>query len=554
MLPSSIRPTVSENTITKVTRLFNGTLTDILNEMIQNARRAGATRVDIDREKTEAGFTLWIGDNGSGVERPESLLTLGSSGWNSEICDAEDPAGMGVFSLAGRRVTIMSRHAEHPHGWRIVIPEDGWTGQVDLDVDRFDHPVGTTISFPVCELAAHEIEKFVANVALHCPIAVTLDGKAMLSRDFLEGACNIVEWQGSRIGVFTGRPPLWDNHLNFHGLTLTSKLPTVSDSLRGTSWWVRVDIGATPDLKLVLPARKEAVENDCLRSLRIACEKAIYRTISEQPSHRLSHEYWTRAGELGVILPEAEAVLDRWEPGYADSANNPYTLTRIEVTPSTILVLGDETYVEQALAHTLANNPVRDRLAATHQNYVGYSWYDKLTQLTDIGFIIRDGDATINLAPDPDTSDKLEQHVAADEITMFYVLMRVDGTTERCEVPADIAFYMDGYWDNLDGLAVAWRRTSSLQPEALVDMMHAVCFSPSDDNDADSWDTQHTYFLREARRTARSILLGGEAAIIGDIEDLIARNRWRLPNNREVTIAINAETVTVALGDLQEAA
>lgn len=44
MTPTTIRPSVSPEVINKVTRLFNGSLDDLVNEMLQNARRAGATR------------------------------------------------------------------------------------------------------------------------------------------------------------------------------------------------------------------------------------------------------------------------------------------------------------------------------------------------------------------------------------------------------------------------------------------------------------------------------------------------------------------------------
>ncbi len=44
-LPSSIRSQVDPAAITKVTRLFNNTLGDILIELVQNARRAGASLI-----------------------------------------------------------------------------------------------------------------------------------------------------------------------------------------------------------------------------------------------------------------------------------------------------------------------------------------------------------------------------------------------------------------------------------------------------------------------------------------------------------------------------
>ena len=46
-LPPSIHAEVHPDAINHVSSFFDGTLTDIFNEMLQNARRAGATQVEI---------------------------------------------------------------------------------------------------------------------------------------------------------------------------------------------------------------------------------------------------------------------------------------------------------------------------------------------------------------------------------------------------------------------------------------------------------------------------------------------------------------------------
>ena len=105
-----IRPSVSPKTITKVTRLFNGTIGDILGELLQNSRRAGATRIDIACCADQDGARLTLVDDGTGVADPQTMIALGDSGWSERIHEAEDPAGMGVFSLAGKDTRISSRH------------------------------------------------------------------------------------------------------------------------------------------------------------------------------------------------------------------------------------------------------------------------------------------------------------------------------------------------------------------------------------------------------------------------------------------------------------
>ena len=104
---TTIRATVAAEAIEKVTRLFNGTIDDIANELLQNARRAGATSVTSIIDEPEAERTLvTIKDDGRGVASPQELLSLGKSRWDEETELREDPAGMGFFSLSGLDVTV----------------------------------------------------------------------------------------------------------------------------------------------------------------------------------------------------------------------------------------------------------------------------------------------------------------------------------------------------------------------------------------------------------------------------------------------------------------
>jgi len=97
-----IRASVSPETIGKVTRLFNGSLSDILNELLQNARRAGASVVNVTTTPQKNGLRITLDDNGCGIDDPVRVLALGASRWDAAVANGEDPAGMGVFSLAGK--------------------------------------------------------------------------------------------------------------------------------------------------------------------------------------------------------------------------------------------------------------------------------------------------------------------------------------------------------------------------------------------------------------------------------------------------------------------
>lgn len=54
------------------------------------------------------------------------LLALSGPDWDDAPMAREDPAGMAVFSLAGRGAEVRSRARSSKTGWRIDIGPDDW--------------------------------------------------------------------------------------------------------------------------------------------------------------------------------------------------------------------------------------------------------------------------------------------------------------------------------------------------------------------------------------------------------------------------------------------
>ena len=97
----------------------------------------------------------------------DKLLDLGSSGWEEALERSEDPAGVGIFCLAPREVTIRS------NGRMATISGDGWTGapvEIRKDVD----PVtGTVLRFEDEPWDRSTVE---LN-AVFCGMTVVVDGE-----------------------------------------------------------------------------------------------------------------------------------------------------------------------------------------------------------------------------------------------------------------------------------------------------------------------------------------------------------------------------------------
>lgn len=86
--------------------------TSFVFELLQNARRAGATQITLRTAPGKNGTVfLVVEDNGAGLDCPSVLLNLATSGWDQEIKDSDDPFGVGFLSCvyAGSRVRVQSR-------------------------------------------------------------------------------------------------------------------------------------------------------------------------------------------------------------------------------------------------------------------------------------------------------------------------------------------------------------------------------------------------------------------------------------------------------------
>ena len=101
---NTIQAMVNPRLLSKANRLFTGTLEGRIIEILQNARRAGATKVQIINQD---GYVT-VRDNGEGIDDFSRLLDLGGSGREENLESSEDPAGVGLFCLAPRQVTIRS--------------------------------------------------------------------------------------------------------------------------------------------------------------------------------------------------------------------------------------------------------------------------------------------------------------------------------------------------------------------------------------------------------------------------------------------------------------
>lgn len=107
--PATVKPGVSEARFLGSLKHIFASSYSVLGELMQNARRAGATRVDFHFDPEAR--SLAIQDDGVGIGNFQDLVVLAQSGWDEHTMQSERPFGMGLFSVlfAAGEVSCLSR-------------------------------------------------------------------------------------------------------------------------------------------------------------------------------------------------------------------------------------------------------------------------------------------------------------------------------------------------------------------------------------------------------------------------------------------------------------
>jgi len=297
----TIQACVNPRLLKKADRLFTGSLDGRICEILQNARRAHATRVEITNEDGR----VTVRDNGHGIQDFAKLLDLGGSGWDESLESGEDPAGVGLFCLAPREVSIRS------NARRVTIGGAGWSG-APVPIQEDPNPIaGTELRFWDEPWRSAVVDRH----AVFSGMDVIVDGVACPRQSFVSAQAPHHPELGCRIEVLeTAKLNEWHNAchrdrlysagglVNFHGQIVA--LPYSPISERGLHYLVDLT-GEPTAIRLMLPARTRLFENAALLQLKAAIEREAYRHIQHRGTHSLPFREFQRARELGIHLPEA---------------------------------------------------------------------------------------------------------------------------------------------------------------------------------------------------------------------------------------------------------
>jgi hypothetical protein len=286
----TIQAKVSKKLLSKADRLFTGSHGGRMIEILQNARRAGATQVDI----TNKDGLVTVSDNGCGIEDFSKLLDLGDSDWDEAMEMAEDPAGVGIFCLAPRELTICSGNR------KVCITEKAWTGEPIPVQENGESIKGTILVFKDEPWEFSIVERH----AVFTGLVVTVDGQKCAKEHFCSENAVSYPAMGCKIEVrpkktlnkwhMEFRRGYYSNDVlvNFHGQVITFRYSPVTEPELA----FLVDMTGEPtEIRMMLPARTRLIENEAFEKLKAAIEVQAYRLILKRGSHKLPFKEYKRA-------------------------------------------------------------------------------------------------------------------------------------------------------------------------------------------------------------------------------------------------------------------
>lgn len=201
-MPETLPITIRAEILRELPRFFGGPKS-MVEELLQNAHRAGATHVNV----TVTPESLTLTDNGRGLHDPTVLVTAGQSLWGNTVTR---PAGLGVFStLIGdhvREVTFESR------GWKLSLTPQHLQGGLPALRDTSHFQGGFRVTVQLCRplVPRGEEVRFFSEARKLRPLALTVNS-TFLEKPTLKGFSHI-RMPDADVHVAFNQRPQWTNH------------------------------------------------------------------------------------------------------------------------------------------------------------------------------------------------------------------------------------------------------------------------------------------------------------------------------------------------------
>jgi hypothetical protein len=524
-----IRGRAAAGFISKADRLFRNDDAGTFVELLQNARRAGATSIHVTIEEckdTTESCDVTVQDDGAGIQEFQNLVMLGESAWSAETQQVEDPAGMGFFSLCLSGVEVFSR------GLYVKITPDVFLGKADAQVHQCEEMFkGTRLRF-MRQSTKETLMAALARVAKFYPIEVRLNGDILPRCDFLEGAIYREVIDGIEVGFATDFAHNWgsyrDDNWNFYGALIHEPGPSfigiLDDSVKDKphTLYTRFNVLETGRIRLQLPDRRNVIQGEFLKEFQKKVRAAAYRCFAQQTRHALPYQNWIEAKELGIALQEATCLLTTWSARACDPNIEPvfeHELTGIVSDLSRVMLVERDVQHSHTLRGSLHSGATLDAdLYHEKPEFQGYSWYDALPCVIQAEVLIDGCQA--------EESPLLGGHARASTIDVV-VTVAQRGQKERVvRLPAHIHVDSESY-NELRFVAVKdspWDNDQLSGPFSLDAFLMWATFWASDDVESDSWETQQDDYEQEIDQQLNRYFRGPRDTLLAILRSALSRD------------------------------
>ena len=253
------------------------------------------------------------------------------------------------------------------------------------------------------------------------------------------------------------------------------------------------------------------------------------------------------------------AALRERDPVHRSRLMNAWMFTRhADVDATLVMAVDPEPHDAQTFWRAAERAGISARLFDSDGRFEGYPWYDALARVRSVTTAITEAGAThpldaLRAGSDPScdasTAPGLPETLARpDAIAMHLHIVRGDSPPETMTVPADLAFAAE-VWSWVAEAQPLVTRGNTLSPRELTQLLRASFFSPSDDAEADSYETQRSRFDADAMHITVKLLATEEEARKHTIAEAVWREiLWVMPPDRKVSITVSGGRVSVEFG------
>ena len=408
---------------------------EVLGELFDNARRAGATRIDVTIGPNAAeGCEVRVADDGNGIADPQVLGIYGETGWPKGT-PGLPPTGKGLFRLAAGTLTIASRPAANAP-WRARLAPGTLTDDHALVVEaaRGTTTPGTRVSWQTPDIRNERTWKAAASAAGQLmPIPVMVNGSPVSQTHPLSGAIRRTTVDGVVVGIFGPCPyPAGGDDIADHGRRLQGRLPSVSMTGNDSAlvWYVRAMITSEATIRAERTSDSYAIRNDPrLRRLGAKVRKLLYeQALAHMTASGIGihHHDWERAEMAGATRGQPLERLTRWGGNNIEIVRHGSAVLdaqRIELDQAT----------RATLKRALTLNGEEPAIMDACESSAGYPWYRALPHVTEIWVAAESSGVRRNTA-----LDRPGRH-QAEAIEVVIEVETGDGWESRQLLPTDMA-------------------------------------------------------------------------------------------------------------------